>query len=720
MKSRLLLCALSSAALCAAQAAAAAESFDFVGLGTLGGSFSSGLAINDAGQVVGYSYGPGNGYAHAFRWFGGTMEDLGTLGGSHSYASGINGAGQIAGYAYGPGNSYVSAVVWSGGGVAALGTLGGSQSIAQSINDAGQVAGYSHGPGDSYVHAFQWSNGTMTDLGTHGGSYSYAYGMNNLGQVTGNAYGPGNSYLHAFVWSGGAMVDLGTLGGTNSYGQSINDAGQVAGYSNVAGDSGYHATLWAGGGKTDLGTLGGSYSAAYGINGAGQIVGWAYTAGNAAQHAFLYDGGNLFDLNTLAPAGWTIRDARAINSFAQIAGTGIHNGVEEAFLLSLRDLHPAWQGGDGAWDTAGRWQFGALGSMQVAPSASHDVAIHPAASATVRGAAAATVRSLTIGGDSGRIVTFDLNGGSTGTTAGSTLQAQGVVTGNGRLDGGLAIDVGGRVWVRDGGAMQLGGSVANAGRIDLLARAGAASLEVGGALTNASGAQINLLNGDLFTYAGLANGGRVSLTGFSTLAGPVDNQPGGQINVADVAARAIFWDDLRNNGSVSVMEGSTASFLGLVTGTGSFTGGGTKHFVGGYSPGNGAAQTSLGGTVSFDGGAVTMEIGGALAGSGHDKSVFDGMVTIGAGMVLDVLWVDGYAGDRGVVYDLFDWNGGLYGQFATMNLPTLGKDLRWQTDRLYSDGEISITAVPELQTHALMLAGLGVLWLLAGRRARRV
>lgn len=78
MKLGLLLCALSSAVLGAAQAAAATASFDFVGLGTLGGSFSSGLAINDAGQVVGYSYGPGNGYAHAFRWFGGTMEDLGT------------------------------------------------------------------------------------------------------------------------------------------------------------------------------------------------------------------------------------------------------------------------------------------------------------------------------------------------------------------------------------------------------------------------------------------------------------------------------------------------------------------------------------------------------------------------------------------------------------------------------------------------------------------
>lgn len=70
-------------------------------LGTLGGSFSIGTAINDSDQVVGSSqdedeFGP----EHAFLWQSGTMTDLGTLstvGSDYSKALAINSSGQIAG-----------------------------------------------------------------------------------------------------------------------------------------------------------------------------------------------------------------------------------------------------------------------------------------------------------------------------------------------------------------------------------------------------------------------------------------------------------------------------------------------------------------------------------------------------------------------------------------------------------------------------------------------
>jgi probable HAF family extracellular repeat protein len=67
-------------------------------LGTLGGTDSYGVGINNIGQVVGYSR-TASGYTHAFLYFRGKMTDLGTLGGQASLASGINNNGQIVGQA---------------------------------------------------------------------------------------------------------------------------------------------------------------------------------------------------------------------------------------------------------------------------------------------------------------------------------------------------------------------------------------------------------------------------------------------------------------------------------------------------------------------------------------------------------------------------------------------------------------------------------------------
>ena len=58
-----------------------------VDLGTLGGSYSVALAVNDSGQVVGSSS-PRRRRPHAFSWTQtGGMVDLGTLGGTYSYAT---------------------------------------------------------------------------------------------------------------------------------------------------------------------------------------------------------------------------------------------------------------------------------------------------------------------------------------------------------------------------------------------------------------------------------------------------------------------------------------------------------------------------------------------------------------------------------------------------------------------------------------------------------
>jgi probable HAF family extracellular repeat protein len=74
-----------------------------VDLGTLGGSSSWGLAINNSGTVVGFGTTRDNAY-HAFVSFdGGRMQDLNRLiprrsGWVLGEADGINNAGQIVGY----------------------------------------------------------------------------------------------------------------------------------------------------------------------------------------------------------------------------------------------------------------------------------------------------------------------------------------------------------------------------------------------------------------------------------------------------------------------------------------------------------------------------------------------------------------------------------------------------------------------------------------------
>ena len=339
------------ASLFAASASVNAQNYIFTDLGTLGGTISDGLAINSAGQVVGYSYTAGNAGPRATLWSGNTAIALGTTGPytyAPSVATAINNLGQIAGYtAYAGDSAMGQGMVWNGATVTALSSLNGVISAANGINSAGKVVGSVTIIGYTAVFntAVTWSGFDATPL--DGSGSSVAYGINSTGQVTGQIGAAGIngapiSSSVATVWSGNNLTILNTLGGRYSAGLAINDAGQVAGYSTENNTGNLRAVVWNGINATELDTLGGVGSQANAINNAGQVVGSSNTVGNAAKHATLWNGSTVTDLNSFLSAstiaaGWRLTSANGINDNGWITGRAFNSltGSSDAFILSV-------------------------------------------------------------------------------------------------------------------------------------------------------------------------------------------------------------------------------------------------------------------------------------------------------------------------------------------------------------------------------------------------
>jgi probable HAF family extracellular repeat protein len=152
---------------------------------------SYGMGINQVGTIVGYAASPascGDNRAVLFRSTGGTAIDLGTLGGVNGEARAINNFGDIVGYSE-LSTGQNRATLWTASGPQNLGTLAGA-SFALGINDEGTIVGY-YIDRNNQQRACVWKGGALYDLNTLMGSGGtgwrllIATGVNAQGQIVG-------------------------------------------------------------------------------------------------------------------------------------------------------------------------------------------------------------------------------------------------------------------------------------------------------------------------------------------------------------------------------------------------------------------------------------------------------------------------------------------------------------------------------------------------------
>jgi hypothetical protein len=495
-----------------------------------------------------------------------------------------------------------------------------------------------------------------------------------------------------------------------------------------------------------------SFTEEPGLNDGGQVVFQSTLAGPGVNYlndvgVYLSDGEETVQIaregqplagstiqSVSAPTGQGNQGRPIINQHGQVVYTAnLANGRQGVFLYTPEVQWRRSFGGQ--WDSSGNW------TLSLSPGAPHDVRINPASSVTVFGpTSTAQVNSLLIGGGSGA-VTLDLQQGGTiaatsgvavqqnavisgdGTIGGSVvnfgtivadnltitdgLNNRGIVTGRGRINAALnnAATVG-KVQVAGGEQLRFSGAHehTNSHRIDVTS----GGLTFDGKLTNAATGSITASDALLRFGGGLVNAGAVGFSlGANNIFGDIQNEATAKITLTG-NSHATFHDDVVNNGELFADAGSTAVYLGNVSGAGMLTGAGTHQFEGTFSPGNSPGFVAIDGDLNLGRSAkLELEIGGTAAGLSYDQLHLDGALV--AEGKLEVSLLDGFTPAYGQSFNLISFDD-RNGWFNSVQLPALANGLRWQESLTADSYTIGVVPEPAMLTWTAIVAGILLYW----------
>ena len=577
--------------------------------------------------------------------------------------------------------------------------------------------------------AFTQSGGTNTvanDLTLGGdwwgstGTGSYAL---SAGDLAANSEYVGRLGTGAFTQSGGTnTVDFSLYLGSNSTGSGTYalSGGDLAAGSEFVGYDGTGAFTQTGGTNTVATTL--TLAVNAGASGTYNLGGGTLTVGSLAKGGgtgtFNFNAGTLNFAGDLLLDATSLLDGNLVLTGVKTLGVGGTTTLGGANTLTLDG---------GTFSTGSLANNGGFAFNKGTFNLTNDN--------LVVGAGGLFGGSVQFGGnqtvnvthtttiDSGSVLALNDSAFSSGTTNNNGQVALGGVNTN--LGGGTVNNAG-----KITGSGQVSATLNNMGSGEVRANAGDALVFSG--TGNTSDGRITLLGGSVDSpqgltntgiisgrgvvatgttgATGLTNQGNVAVSGTTDFIGDVSNTGAGKIVVSG-GATATFHDDVTHNGAeIRVSAGSQAVFFGAVSGAGAYTGTGTVFFEGDLRPGNSPALVTVEGDMSLGLlSLTTMELGGLLRGAEYDA--FDVGGTLSLGGTLDVVLFDLggglFAPHAGDTFDILTATK-ISGTFASTAFPTLGSGLAFSISYLPDDVRLTVQAVPEPETWAMLLAGLGV------------
>lgn len=589
--------------------------------------------INASGQGAGHQSSGGS--QEAFFFDGSSYQSLGFLGtGAESRAFAINDNGQVVGWSRTSTESdeFHAFVYDSGAGSPVLVDLHAASSdlnnnftnsTAFGINSNGLVVGVTSNETSQTAYVLNTSTNEAGSLSFNAGDeqnpllrVTSAVDINDSDRAVGY-YIDGSGNRKAVLWDSVTDVSVtstdinatftgidGLDGSTNSAAAAVNNQGWVVG------------DAW----KKNSGT-----DSLFGIK--------KNSTGSAA---FLYDGTSSHNLNSLITSDleWDIKSAQAINNNNQISGSAylVYDTVVSTMGVVLSEKRD-WTGSvDGNWDTAGNW------ANDIAPDATSAAYIElghgglvtgPASDTTIYAMTLKTVNptdsaTLEISDNTTLTVTVDtrLLGGTIDATGTGANFASSTIWGYGSLQGQIQAD---RVWVDRDQSLSVSGTLALSDGL-LLNQGSSLAAEgtIGGAVKAAANTTITATGAlamgeatrnDGFKAESLVVGSHSVSLNDGDVAEVTDAQiSGGSVTAANgfrtrtMDGHGTINADTQIIGLVQVTDAETLTINGDLTGVGMVVGNTSV-----------SGQTAIDHSVSFSGSAVSSE---AVDGSNKQITLF--------------------------------------------------------------------------------------------------